>query len=29
MNTLSVLAAAVLVGGGPYSLDAKVRRRKA
>ena len=24
---LSVLAAAVLIGGGPYSLDAKVRRR--
>ena len=26
---LSVLAATVLVGGGPYSLDAKMRRRKA
>jgi len=26
---LAVLAAAVLVGGGPYSLDAKVRPRKA
>ena len=26
---LAVFAAAVLVGGGPYSLDAKVRRRKA